>query len=143
MQPSLFDIEAQKQIAGALPEAQGGERRVEFKEISPGVNMERTLTRDGGVRTRVYRNGELRQDTTRYRYETEIDGEPTVIRVERDNVRGVTEAFEEVDGRARGTGFGISVLTEQGVPVEQALRRTVPNMGDLTPIAPKIGRAHV
>lgn len=127
-QASLFDVEAQKQLAAGVPTPEG-EQRIESKEVSPGVRMERTATQDGGTRTRIYRNGELSQDLTRYRYETTIDDEPQIIRVERNNITEQTEAYPEQAGRAIGSGYKISAFVEQGVSVLDALRRVVPDMG--------------
>lgn len=135
-QASLFDVGAQKELAASVPTGEREGRRVEFKEIRPGVNMERFVTSDGGTRVKVYRNGELSQDRVRYRYETTVKGEPRTIFIERDNIAGETEAFFEEGGRAVGSGLGIKGLTEEGTPAVQAVRRVLPDTGELQLIAP-------
>jgi hypothetical protein len=128
-QASLFDVGAQKELAASVP-TDGSESVIESKELRPGVKLERSATRDGGTRTRISKNNEVNQDLTRYRYETTVDGEPTVILVESNNITGETEAFTELDGRAVGSGLGIKRLTEQGMPATEAIARVLPDTGE-------------
>ena len=136
-QASLFDVGAQKELAGTIIPTESGESVIESKEIRPGVKLERTATRDGGTRTRISKNNEVNQDLTRYRYETTVDGEPTTILVERNNITGETEAFTELDGRAVGSGLGIKRLTEQGMSATEAIARVLPDTGEFKLLAPK------
>ena len=136
-QASLFDVGAQKKLATDVPAGEGGDNIIESKELRPGVKLERSVTRDGGTRTRIYRDNEVSQDLTRYRYETTVNGEPRTILVERDNVTGETEAFFEEGGGAVGSVLGIKRLTEQGVPATEAIARVQPDIGEFKLLAPR------
>jgi hypothetical protein len=136
-QASLFDVGAQKELATDVPAGEGGDNIIESKELRPGVKLERSVTRDGGTRTRIYKNNEVSQDLTRYRYETTVDGEPQNIIVERDNITGETEAYLELEGKAVGSGLGIKRLTEQGVPATEAITRVLPDTGEFKLLAPR------
>jgi len=136
-QASLFDVGAQKELAADVPAGEGSDSIIESKELRPGVKLERSVTRDGGTRTRIYKNNEVNQDLTRYRYETTVDGEPQNIIVERDNITGETEAYLELEGKAVGSGLGIKRLTEQGMPATEAITRVLPDTGELKLLAPR------
>jgi hypothetical protein len=136
-QASLFDVGAQKELATDVPAGEGGDSIIESKELRPGVKLERSVTRDGGTRTRIYKNNEVSQDLTRYRYETTVDGEPQNIIVERDNITGETEAYLELEGKAVGSGLGIKRLTEQGVLATEAITRVLPDTSELKLLAPR------
>lgn len=93
-----------------------------------GVEVTKTVTKDGGSNTVVTREGKIAQNTTRYKYDAVVDGEKTVIRVEKNNITGETEAFTEVNGLATGSGLGIKQLIANGVSVEDAIKKVLPDV---------------
>ena len=95
----------------------------------------KTNTDDGGVRSVVKRNNEVRQDTTTYKYNLTVDGEPQKVRIERNNLTGETKAFFEVNGRPVGD-LKIETLVAQGVAPEEAVQRVLPNVESMALVPP-------
>lgn len=94
--------------------------------LQNGVEVTKTATQDGGSNTVVTREGRTVQNTTKYKYDASVDGEKTVIRVEKNNITGETEAFFEINGAAVGSGLGIKQLVANGISVENALKKVLP-----------------
>ena len=113
--------------ASARPEAE--------EKVKPEII--KTNTDDGGINTVVKRNGEITQNTTKYKYDLTVDGEPRQILIERNNLTGETKAFNYVNGSAIGD-LKIERLVANGMSPEDAVKRLLPDVENI-----KLARSEV
>ena len=111
------------------------------EEKSAGVTkpqVEKTIQPDGGVRSVVTRPARgVTQDTTRYKYDLVVAGEPQQIVIERNNLTGETEAYLAVDGRPIGSGLQIKGFVAEGMDPLEAVKRILPDVEKVKLVVPK------